>query len=329
MPDELGHPLRWQRLGLLFDPRIHPQAGWMKEYAQSPSALVLEDRVRVFFCSRPAPDAQGMYRSHIASLDLDREHPDRVIDVCTQPLLPLGERGCFDEFGTNPVSVIRTGEGIRAYFAGWTRCESVPINAAIGLALSSDEGRSFARLGPGPVLGYSPDEPFMLGSPRIKRFGDSWYLWYACGRRWLAQPDGRPEPVYKIRMARSADGVHWTPHGRDLLPDVLGADECQACADVTHRGDRYHMFFSYRRSHDYRGTAGGYRIGYAWSQDLITWHRNDARAGFTPAASGWDSEMVSYGHLFELDGATYMLYQGNEMGRGGIGIARLDGDLAE
>jgi hypothetical protein len=34
--------------------------------------------------------------------------------------------------------------------------------------------------------------------------------------------------------------------------------------------------------------------------------------------------MASYPHLFTLDGQTYMLYQGNGMGRDGIGLAKLD-----
>ena len=35
--------------------------------------------------------------------------------------------------------------------------------------------------------------------------------------------------------------------------------------------------------------------------------------------------MVNYPHLFELDGETYMLYQGNGMGRAGFGLAILEG----
>ncbi len=37
--------------------------------------------------------------------------------------------------------------------------------------------------------------------------------------------------------------------------------------------------------------------------------------------------MISYPHVFELDGETYMLYLGNQVGREGFGIARLEGEL--
>jgi hypothetical protein len=87
------------------------------------------------------------------------------------------------------------------------------------------------------------------------------------------------------------------------------------------------MFFCYRYSSHYRGKAKGYRIGYAVSNDLLKWTRDDARAGIDVSPEGWDSEMISYPHVFELDGAIYMAYLGNQVGREGFGLARLEGSL--
>jgi sucrose-6-phosphate hydrolase SacC (GH32 family) len=237
--------------------------------------------------------------------------------------MKLGERGTFDEFGTNPISVIRNEDSIRVYYAGWTRCESVPFNGAIGVAVSLDNGNSFQRLGPGPVLSYSPDEPFLLGSPRIRKFNNTWYLWYVSGKEWL-DLEGKVEPVYKIRMASSDDGLIWNKLGKDLIEDKLGVHECQACPDVIFHQGRYHMFFSYRSIKNYKSRQGGYKIGYASSADMVHWLRKDEIAGMDVSAGGWDSEMVNYPHIFMLDGATYMLYQGNEMGRSGFGLAKMD-----
>ncbi len=134
----------------------------MKEYAQAASVVVFEKFIRVFFSSRELPDENGQYISRMAYIDLNRNNLFEVIDICKEPILPLGELGTFDEFGTNPVSAIRFENEIRAYYAGWTRCESVPFNAAIGLAISKNDGKSFYKLGKGPVLSFSPDEPFVL-----------------------------------------------------------------------------------------------------------------------------------------------------------------------
>jgi len=316
---------RWKKLGKLFNPKDLVNPGWMDEFAQSPSVLITEDYVRVYFCSRPRPDLDGKYLSYISYIDLERDNLLNILRVCAQPVLGLGKYGTFDEFGTYPVSVISNGDEIYAYYAGWTRCESVPFNAAIGLAVSRDNGETFHRLGDGPVLSYTPDEPFLLGSPRIRKFEGGWQLWYVAGREWRVT-DGNPEPVYKIRMAISDNGTDWIKLGRDLISDKLGDHECQACPDVTYRNGRYHMFFSYRDIRNYKGREGGYRIGYASSLDMLHWQRNDELIDIPLSDTGWDSEMINYPHVFELNNATYMLYQGNGMGRAGFGLAILESE---
>ena len=318
----------WRKLGRVFAPQDVAGGAWMREFAQAPAALVLDDVVRMYFSCRPAADANGQYVSYGAFVDLDRSSLTRVIRVADHPILDLGSIGSFDEFGTYPISVIRDGPALVAYYGGWTRCESVPFDVAIGCARSEDGGETFKKLGDGPVLGRSLYEPFVVSGPKVRRFDGRWYLFYIAGRKWKLA-DGRPEPVYKIRLAISSDGVTWTRLNRDLIESRLEEDEAQASPDVCYAGGRYHMFFAYRRSVDFRGKANGYRIGYAWSTDLQIWRRDDEKVGIDVADEGWDSEMVSYPHVFEVDGATYMAYLGNEVGRHGFGLAVLDGSLGE
>jgi len=255
----MNKPFYWKKLGKVFDPTEHSSESWIQEFAQAPCVVIHDDFVRVYFSCRPLPDPDGMYRSHSAYLDLNRNDLTQVLRVGDQPILKLGEIGMFDQFGTYPVSVIRHGENYRAYYAGWTRCESVPFNTAIGVAESHDGGRTFNRLGHGPVIPYTPDEPFVMSGPKIRRFGDQWVLYYIAGRKWVLDGD-RPEPVYKIRMATSQDGLSWTKTNRDLIDSRVEANEAQASPDVIFANGRYHMFFCYRYSTGYRGRERGYRI---------------------------------------------------------------------
>ena len=316
----------WKKLGKVFTPQEADTRPWLKEFAQAPATLVFDKFVRVYFSCRPPADANGQYVSYSAYVDLDRANLFRVLNVSEKPILNLGGLGEFDEFGTYPVSVIRNGQEIRAYYAGWTRCESVPFNVAIGAATSSDEGKTFTKLGNGPILSYSPDEPFVLSGPKIRKFNNTWYLWYIAGRKWKIV-DGRAEPVYKIRMATSDDGISWEKVNKDLIESRIEGDEAQASPDVFYANGKYHMFFCYRFSIHYRGKENGYRIGYASSVNLIDWVRDDSKAGIDVSEQGWDSEMISYPHVFELDGKIYLAYLGNEVGRHGFGLAVLDGRL--
>ena len=317
---------KWKKLGQVFNPTELIESSWMNEYAQAPSIVIFDNYIRVFFSSRQVPDEKGQYISRMGYIDLDINNLFEIINISKEPNLPLGGLGTFDEFGTYPVSVIKTENEIRAYYAGWTRCESVPFNAAIGLAVSINNGESFSKVGEGPIISYTPDEPFVMGSPKIRKFGNTWYLWYSAGREWLAN-NGQPQPVYKLRMAISTDGINWKKIEKNLIPDVLEENECQASADVFYYKEKYHMFFSYRYNLNFREPNRGYRIGYAVSSDLINWDRDDKKAGIEASESGWDSESVSYPFVFELNKKIYMFYQGNEIGRFGFGLAQLENNL--
>ena len=316
---------KWKKLGRIFNPQEIRGNNWIKEFAQAPSILIFDNFVRVYFSCRPLPDNNGQYVSYTGYVDLDRNNLFKIIKVFDNPIMQLGDLGSFDEFGIYPTSVIRSGNEVRAYYGGWTRCESVPFNVAIGLGISYDEGITFKKYGKGPLISYSPDEPFILSGPKIRKFNGLWQLWYIAGRKWIVD-DGRPEPVYKIRMAKSLDGVNWTKINKDIIESKIN-DEAQASPDVIFCNGKYHMFFCYRFSVNFRGKEKGYRIGYACSDNMLDWTRDDSKAGIDISDEGWDSEMVAYPHVFELDGNIYMLYLGSQVGRYGFGLAQLEGKL--
>ena len=317
----------WEKIGRIFIPQDVQGRSWIKEFAQAPSSVVMDDRLRIYFSCRPEADCEGQYVSYSAYVDFNRKNLFEIMGVGEEPVLELGGRGEFDEFGTYPVSVVKEGEEYRMYYGGWTRCESVPFNVAIGYAISNDGGKRFNKVGPGPVISYSPDEPFVMSGPKIRKFNDKWYLFYIAGKKWK-MVNSRPEPVYKIRVATSYDGINWIKHGKDIIENRVEDDEAQASPDVFYANGKYHMFFCYRYSSDYRGKKYGYRIGYAYSINLVDWIRDDSKVGIDIEEEGWDSEMISYPHVFEVDNIIYMAYLGNQVGRYGFGIAELKGEMA-
>jgi predicted GH43/DUF377 family glycosyl hydrolase len=274
------------------------------------------------------PDERRQFVSYCAFVDLDRNDMRRIVGLAKKPVLSLGGLGAFDEFGTYPVSFVRDGKDIIAIYGGWSRCESVPFNISLGYSRSTDGGLTFEKLGPGPILSHSPNEPFVVTSPKIRKFDGKWILSYTAGRKWFYDESGVPEIIYKIRMATSDDGVCWTKLDKDLIADRIGEDEAQACPDITYANGRYHMFFCYRHGLDFRNNpARSYRIGYASSTDLLNWVRDDSQIVLDVTPDAWDSEMIAYPHILELDGKVYMFYGGNGNGRTGFGLAQLEGGL--
>ena len=317
--------MKWKKIGQIFDPTTYNDGvtrDWMKTHAQCPSTLVLDDVVRVYFSCRPEKDADGQATSFTTFLELDKKELTQIVRVAENPVLPLGSLGSFDEFAVYPTSVIAYNGLVYLYYAGWNRMKSVPFNTAIGVAVSHDGGETFERIAPGPIVSASAYEPYVLSGPKVRRFNDTWYLFYLSGVAWKKH-NGLPEIVYKNRMALSEDGLNWKPLNRNILPDVLDENECQAGPDVFFYNDKYHMYFAYRHGFDFRESLGrGYKIGYAYSDDLMHWHRNDALAGIGYSPSGWDATMQHYPHVFQVEKTWYMLYNGNEFGKYGLGLAQ-------
>jgi predicted GH43/DUF377 family glycosyl hydrolase len=147
-------------------------------------------------------------------------------------------------------------------------------------------------------------------------------LFYIAGTEWILD-NGKPEPIYKIKMAISNDGINWEKHNKELIESKI-ENEAQASPDVFFKDGIYHLFFCYRGGKDYRGKTNGYRIGYAFSTNLNDWTRDDENVGISVSDEGWDSEMISYPHVFELNGNIYMYYLGNSVGKNGFGLAVLE-----
>jgi len=316
--------MKWKKLGKIFDPTEHRLSDNCVEFAQSPQALVFDNFVRIYFSTREI-DKTGKYLSHISFVDMDKSFKE-IIKVSTDTVIELGGLGCFDEHGIFPMNVGRVKDKIFAYTTGWNRKVSVSTDASIGLAMSDDNGVTFKKIGKGPVLTSSLNEPFLVGDAFVAVYGNTYHMWYIHGTKWAShEPGDAPDRVYKIAHATSDDGVSWCQEGRQLIEDKLNADECQALPTVIHLNDKYHMFFCYRHATDFRKNKNrAYRIGYAHSVDLVNWIRDDKNAGIDVTEGSWDSDMLCYPHVFEMDGDVYMMYNGNEFGRFGFGLAKFE-----
>jgi predicted GH43/DUF377 family glycosyl hydrolase len=239
-------------------------------------------------------------------------------------VIPLGELGTFDEHGIFPLSPTRVGDKVYGYTNGISRRTSVDVESGAGFAVSSDGGKTFQKPGPGPVLSTSLYEPFLVGDPFVRVFNDTFHMFYLFGKKWSeATDDHASERVYKIGHAISHDGLEWKRLG-GIISDRIDENECQALPTVIEINGRYHMYFCYRSMVGFRTEKGkGYQLGYAYSDDLDQWTRDDGVAGIELSEEGWDSEMMCYPNIFESRGNIYLLYNGNNFGRDGFGLAKL------
>lgn len=303
--------MRWRKLGLVYCP--DGSQWWARSYAHLPTADVLGDgRIRVYFAGLD----EHRY-GRIGYVDVDAADPLRVLEIGQEPVLDLGELGTFDDCGVNPSCVLDVEGRKYLYYIGWQRCERVPYMLFAGLAVSDDNGATFQRVQPVPVLDRTPVEPFLRSATTVLREGDTFRVWYVSGLRWIVI-NGVQYPSYVIRHATSADGLHWTssPH---ICIDFKDADEFGFGRPwVIRDGNLYRMWYAIR------SRSAPYRIGYAESSDGIVWTRRDDQAGIAASTDGWDAEMVCYPNVVTVNGAHLMFYNGNGHGKSGFGCALLE-----
>ncbi len=300
--------MRWIKRGRIFDPT--GRSAWMATHAADPLPRHLGgDRYRIYCTGR---DEQG--RGQIGYFEIDLLRPTEVLDFSADPVIGLGPLGAFDDAGVINACIVEH-EGREYHFhSGLSLGTSVPFYFYVALAISDDGGRSARKVSPSPILERNQVDPFLTGSPCVLLEEGRWRMWYTSGVRWVSE-GGAPKHYYHIKYAESADGLTWDRRGHVCL-DFQGDEHVIARPCVIKDGDLYRMWYSHR--------GPSYRIGYAESRDGLHWDRQDTKVGIDVSPSGWDSEMIEYGWVFDHRGERYLLYNGNQYGKTGIGLAVLD-----
>ena len=300
--------IEWIKKGLIYTPNT--SLYWQASHAALPTRLNLGGgRYRIFFSSRCRAS-----RAYVGSFDIDLENDCMIENVLEKPLLSPGDSGFFDDSGVQACSVVRAENGdIYMYYLGWNTSNKPPLfYTAIGLAISSDNGLTFHKYSTAPILQRSRYDPWMVsGGTVIQRSGE-WIMYYLSGFRFdFTTPI--PTSWYDIKIARSRDGIEWNRHGEVAIP--LQNDETNISRlTIEEDGELYRAWFPVKRQ------DLGYRCGYAESSDGINWTRKDGM-NLSVSDSGWDSEAIDKMEVIRDLNRRYMLYNGNNFGLEGIGLA--------
>lgn len=301
--------MKWVKKGLVLSPA--GQREWVTTHAMLPVADHIRDDIyRVYFSGR-----DKMNRSLTGYVEIDVTKPQNILRLSQEPVLGLGQLGAFDDNGVSPTWLINRGAEKYLYYFGWNKGSMVRAAEVSGLAISKDGGETFVRHSRAPVIDRSDAEPFqILVISCILIEGNTWRMWYDSADVWQTSE----LPRYNIKYAESSDGINWIRQGV-VSVDYKSANESRVSrASVLKEDGQYKMW------HCYAMDSGGYRMGYAESEDGIRFERMDNKVGLDVSDTGWDSEMVCYPYVFVHKGQKIMLYCGNGYGRTGFGLAVME-----
>jgi hypothetical protein len=303
----------WEKLGRVFCP--DGTSAWASHSFMTPVPIQLDaTRIRVFGGMR---DASGV--SRIGWVDVAADDPTQVLAVCDTPALDTGLPGAFDDNGVILGDVIwLRDDQLRMYYVGFQLVQKAKFLAFTGVAESTDGGQSFQRVQITPVLDRAPHAPFINALHSIEALEHGGYrAWVSCGQRWQLI-DGLVYPQYNCWTLTSEDGLWWDNRNAIKILDVSG--------------DEYRI----GRPRANRLKSGGYELRITsdtLSKQYATRRlTSDDGIHFAPSAKeelprgtteAWDSDMTCYpARLDSWAGQSFLFYNGNGMGRTGLGVAR-------
>lgn len=305
----------WKKLGRVFS--AQGQYSWMHTYATVPTPIHLQNDVwRIYFSTRN--EAQ---RNQVGFVDIDLYQPNSIIQLSAKPVISHGPMGYFDADGVYATSIVRHDNALYFYYAGWNAGRDGAFYSAIGVAISRDNGNTFKKYTEAPVLGRDVVDKWSVMAPFVLKLSDdNWVMWYTSGISLSHDNHNGIQSLYDIKTAVSKDGLQWQKTGKTAI--ALGENDTNiARACVVNERDRFAAYYPYVTR-----SLGQYRIGYAESSDGFTFCRMDKLANgaslcISSESDDWDSQAVTYPYVFYHDGKRYMLYNGNQFGHTGFGLA--------
>ncbi|MEY4860346.1 MAG: hypothetical protein RL059_45 [Bacteroidota bacterium] len=307
--------MSWKKIGLIWNPK--KDQWWNKKYGQLPVPLYLKEqnKIRIFFGSA---DENTFCR--INFIDVCADNPVNILNENPEPVLDIGELGTFDDSGVVPSSLIIKDDILYLYTVGYQRSGRVPYMLFAGLIESKDFGVNFIRTSKAPILPRNNFRPTSQGAPCVLFHEGVYKMWHWFSTKWI-NVDGKLFLDYKIGYAESDDAVNWVMQDLSCIEaNELEGEFAVARPWVVFESGIFKMWYSIRH------VKKMYRIGYAESNDGINWKRLDHLAGIEVSDNGWDSEMICYPALINVENRKYMFYNGNDNGATGFGVAVWEND---
>lgn len=300
----------WKKKGRIYEP-----SGTEFSHGSHPCAIHYKDDVFVLAFTRRDFNKRSQIFLCYARV------ADGQMTLVSEPKLALrhGDPGCFDCDGAISVCLVENRGRIYLYYVGWQNLPDSLWICDTGRAILNPEEMTLTREFKGPVLGRDKENPLFAAATAFHVSNDHWETWYNSGIRWEKTVDGWRH-YYGIHYAESADGVQWMCHPGLCIPFADEYEYAFGRPSVFCQDGTYYMWFAHRATRD----IATYRIGFASSKDGRHWLRQDELAGIDVSPEGWDSQMICYPCVFEHQGLMYMLYNGNNYGESGFGLAVME-----
>ncbi len=297
---------KWRKLGQIYDPRLTKRHNKLLSHAANPVPIHLESNIyRIFYSGRDSYN-----RSSVGAVDID------IIQkkIIHEHYLPFFEYGNEKTFFSNGVSIgnfYEVDKHLYMLFMGWEIKPGEHWRGSLGRILI-DKNFKLSLDSNRPIFDFDNIDPISYSYPWVTFTKSIYQMWYGSTISWKIE---NGEMLHVINYACSVDGKKWKKLGQ-AIPYQIGIAQAFSRPTVIINNGKFNMWFSYRGHLNEK-----YRIGHATSEDGKKWVMSLDNPNITTSDKGWDSEMIEYPYVFYHHDDLYMLYNGNDYGKTGFGLA--------
>ena len=297
----------WKKLGQIF--QVDNSNPYLCSHAANPLAIHLENNIfRIFYSGRNKEN-----KSSVGYVDINILAQE-IIDYPKEPILVYGDANSFYSHGISIGNAFDIKDKTYILFMGWQYPKNEHWRGDVGRIELTN--KKYMNITPSSIfMGVDEEDKMSLSYPFVIYHQGVNKMWYGSTITWEA---GNNEMIHVIKYATSKDSINWEKHGI-AIPYEVGVAQAFSKPSVIIENGIYHMWFSFRD-----GNGKTYRIGYATSQNGIDWKRHDNYTGIEISKMGWDDQMICYPFVFHHKNNYYMLYNGNQNGKTGFGLAVLE-----
>lgn len=294
----------FKRGGLIFNPK--GKFGWAESYALQPTPLLSDEGILVYCGFR---DKTGI--SRVGRVLLNKEDPREVIDYSKEPVLNIGEDGCFDDNGVVPCFVKKHGGKIYMYYAGYQLVKKIKFQVFGGLAVSDDGGLTFRRQSKVPYTDRTCAEPFFRVIHSVINNNNRYYYYYGGGGSFINIGD-KVFPSYNIRCFESED-FNGSCGPSKVVIDFESNDEYRVARPYVfyEKNQLAMLYYSSKKDGTFSLKKAVSSDGHAWRQSMLA---------IENTKQDWDSQMMAYPSYVRTSNFEYIFYNGNNYGEEGFGF---------
>jgi hypothetical protein len=297
---------------LLIDSEKIFYMGQKLDYASNPAGIVIHDnQVRVYFNSRDLQNRSSIYSIELYGEKLEPDYNSIVLQHSH------GQEDSYFSHGVSVGQIFSMNDEKFLSVMGWKNYVDKHWEGRIGYIPFNAQG-NLTQLEPKPWMDLDNQDSISLSYPALYEDYNSTLIWYGSTLTWDA---GNGEMLHILKEARlSSDGR--VIKGDKKLPFVMGSAQAFSRPAIVQIDKNFLMAYSFR------GNMTKYRIGFVLLGNFNSASHIGGISPFLTSKDEWDSEMVEYPSFLSFQEQLFMLYNGNAFGKTGIGIVRIELEIA-